>query len=46
VFSLLSVGGGSRLGWSFGRLLFADRARLVAGVLLVGLGVAMLAGVV
>lgn len=43
-FSLLSVGGGSRLGWSFGRLLFADRARVVAGVLLVGLGVAMLAG--
>jgi putative Mn2+ efflux pump MntP len=44
LFSLLAVGGGSRLGWSFGRLLFADRAQLVAGVLLVGVGAAMLAG--
>jgi putative Mn2+ efflux pump MntP len=46
LFSLLSVGGGSRLGWSVGRVLFADRARVVAGALLVGLGAAMLTGVV
>jgi len=42
--SLLCVGGGSRLGRSLGRLLLPHLTQLVAGVVLVGLGVAMLAG--
>jgi putative Mn2+ efflux pump MntP len=44
LFSLLCVGGGSRLGRSLSRVLLPGLARFVAGVVLVGLGVAMLTG--
>jgi putative Mn2+ efflux pump MntP len=42
--SLLCVGGGSRVGVSVGRRLLGRRAPLVAGVMLVGVGTAMLSG--
>jgi putative Mn2+ efflux pump MntP len=42
--SLLCVGGGSRVGASVGRRLLGRRAPLVAGVVLVGVGTAMLSG--
>jgi putative Mn2+ efflux pump MntP len=44
-FSLLCVGGGSRLGWAIGRQLFGSRASVVAGLTLAGVGVAALTGV-
>jgi putative Mn2+ efflux pump MntP len=44
VVSLLCVGGGSRVGASVGRRLLGRRAPLVAGVVLVGVGAAMLSG--
>jgi putative Mn2+ efflux pump MntP len=44
-FSLAFIGGGSRFGWAIGRR-FGQRTALLAGVVLVCLGAAMLAGVV
>jgi putative Mn2+ efflux pump MntP len=44
-FSLVVVGGGSRVGRSLGRLLVSGRDSVVAGAILVALGVAMLTGV-
>lgn len=39
-FSLICLGGGSRVGWSAGRGVFGRWAQLVAGLVLVGIGVA------
>lgn len=43
-FSLLCVGGGSRLGWSVGRVFIGEQGPLVAGLLLIGVGAAVLSG--
>lgn len=42
--SLVCVGGGSRVGWRVGRVVPGRRAPLVAGLVLVGVGTAMLSG--
>lgn len=39
-FSFICLGGGSRVGWSAGRSVFGRWAQLVAGVVLVGVGIA------
>ncbi len=43
--SLLCVGGGAKAGTALGRLVIAGPAQLVSGLVLLGLGAAMLAGV-
>ena len=43
-FSLLCVGGGSRVGWSVSRLFIGEQAPLFAGLVLVGVGAAVLSG--
>jgi putative Mn2+ efflux pump MntP len=42
--SLLCVGGGCRTGWSTARPVLGRRAPLAAGLVLVGIGAAMLSG--
>ena len=44
-FSLLAVGGGSRIGWSVGRSAFGRGAPLIGGLVLVAVGCATLPGV-
>jgi putative sporulation protein YtaF len=44
VFSLLAVGGGSRIGWSLGRAVFGRGAPLIAGLVLLAVGGATLTG--
>ncbi|MFZ0383332.1 MAG: manganese efflux pump [Solirubrobacteraceae bacterium] len=44
-FSLLAVGGGSRIGWSVGRSAFGRVAPLIAGLVLLAVGCATLPGV-
>jgi putative Mn2+ efflux pump MntP len=43
--SLICVGGGSRFGLSLGRLVGGGWASLLSGLILVGVGAAILAGV-
>jgi len=42
--SLVCVGGGCRVGWFTARLVLGRRAPLAAGLVLVGIGAAMLLG--
>jgi putative Mn2+ efflux pump MntP len=44
VLSLICVGGGSRVGWSVGRIVPGQRAPLLAGLVLLGVGAATLSG--
>ncbi len=44
-FSLLAVGGGSRIGWSVGRSVFGRSGPLIAGLALLAVGCATLPGV-
>jgi putative Mn2+ efflux pump MntP len=44
-FSLLAVGGGSRIGWAVGRSVFGRAAPLIAGLVLLAVGCATLSGV-
>ncbi len=44
-FSLICIGGGSRFGWSAGRLVAGRKAPLIAGLMLIGVGAATMSGV-
>jgi putative Mn2+ efflux pump MntP len=44
-FSLICVGGGSKVGSSVGRLVAGDRAQLIGGLMLLSVGVVTLVGV-